>query len=512
MRVQIQAHPDDKTTLTFHLEGKLVCSAKLSRAPVDLDGRQRLKPRMSADLFWLESADQQQNAKSCWEELLLQLRKYSAREAILTLHGFTQSQVELLRACANEHNYAVDERWPVIQVAQSAPSGVTIRLGQRDQQEGIFQRSYLSAAEQTDSPVHVQEAVQRMQAEIEAVVADACRSSGFDQSYDIQKIATVGSSNRGTYVEAPPDFDVIVMTSISQEKLDREHIRQVLDLVGTRLSKSPIFKEFCHTVGYEWDGNENQLVLSSLGVRGHASLVGRFVLTARPEREFLDLTFGNLVTAVGYEVWFQRYIKSLTPDDRLRFQREVRLAKQLIRAHGGLYGSAVHGLRAHALEQWIIQAHDYRYSGVNVGTLANLFHFIIEEGAVPLNEHEYRLIPFQAFKTNFPVWHPGVWEVEVGANAPRTPLNLLDFLGDKDEQLANTQWLHLFVLALTFCEQQRSDVSYSPHVILQKVAAVLTNLPSSAGLHLTPSDRVLIKRVDSTNDQAGTSVSIARPG
>ena len=474
MRVQIQDHADDQTSLTFHLEGKQVCSAKLTVASVDLAGHRRFKPRMSADLFWLESTGRQQNTKSCWEELVLQLRKYSAREVILNLHGFTQRQLELLRACVNEHNYAVDEKWPVIQIGQSAHNGVTMRIGQKDHEKGVFERSYLTAAERTDSPVHVQEAVLRMQAEIEAVVGDACRLCGFDQYYEVQKIATVGSSNRGTYVEVPPDFDVIVMTSVSQKKLDREHIRLVLDLVGTRLSKSTIFKEFCHTVEYEFAGNENQLVLSSLGVRGQASLVARFVLSARPEREFLDLTFGNLATAVGYEVWFQRYIKSLTPYDRLRFQREVRLAKQLIRAaHGELYGSAVHGLRAHALEQWIIQAHDYRYSGVNVGTLANLFHFIVEEGAVPLSEHEYRLIPFQAFKTKFPVWHPGVWEVEVGSNAQRTPLNLLDFLGDKDEQLANTKWLHLFVLALTFCEQQRDDLLYSPQALLQKAATVL---------------------------------------
>lgn len=470
MRVQIQEHTDGQTTLTFHVEGKPVCSARLTVASVDLAGRQRFKPRMSADLFWLESAGQHQNVMSCWEELVLQLRTYSAREVILNLYGFSQNQLELLRACANDHNYAVDETWPVIQAAQSAPSGVTMRLGQKHHEEGVFERSYLTAAEQTDAPVHVQEAVLQMQEEIEAVVSDTCRLSGFEQYYDVQKIATVGSSNRGTYVEVPPDFDVIVMTSVSQEKLDREHVRLALDLIGTKLNKSTIFKDFCHTVEYEWGRNENHLVLSSLGVRGKASLVARFVLAARPEREFLDLTFGNLEAAVGYEVWFQRYIKSLTPCNRLRFQREVRLAKQLLRAHGKLYGSAVHGLRAHALEQWIIQAHDHRYSGVSVGTLANLFHFIVEEGAMRLSENEYRLIPFQAFKTKFPVWHPGVWEVEVGSSVHGTPLNLLDFLGDKDEQLANTKWLYLFVLALTFCEQQRNGLSYSPQAILQKAA------------------------------------------
>ena len=118
------------------------------------------------------------------------------------------------------------------------------------------------------------------------------------------------------------------------------------------------------------------------------------------------MTFGKLPQLIGYEIWFRQFLKNLGPLWAERVRSEIRAAKIILKELGEVYGSANHGLRAHAAEQWIIQSFSYRASGIPVGTLDNALRLIVEEGATAVRGEAIAPLRFEEYKTRFPLWHP----------------------------------------------------------------------------------------------------------
>jgi hypothetical protein len=171
---------------------------------------------------------------------------------------------------------------------------------------------------------------------------------------------------------------------------------------------------------------------------------------------FLDVTFGKLPQIIGYEIAIRRIFESLGPIWAERLRAEIRFAKVVLRSLGEVYGSANRGLRAHAIEQWIIQSSGYRSSGCAVGTLDNALRLIVEEGTVFMADGSVASRSFALFKDRFPLWHLGWWESEMGFERGARNVNLWDLLGDGDVSEAERKWKRLIALGLAL-DQMQSD-------------------------------------------------------
>lgn len=481
-----QQHSPD----TFQIEllssssQQLLCKAELRFGNVDYRGVSRLTAQGWATITWDERCESSTNAGLLWDEMFRRFTERGIREIVLIFPAASVRLLESLRDSADEFDFLIDTSWPSVVPPGSSPDGIAVRLGKKDcapETCGEFGTSYVAALSRTDSPPEIQTVVKQLNHTIEQAIEFTIRESGFDKDYAVTKIMTVSSTSRGTYAGMPVDFDVIVLTDMPQEALDLSRVRHLLAQISGLIVDSDIFKDFCERAGYGLQENISPLVLASLEVRGRASLVGRFEIAGdarhlESKREFLDVTFGNVARAVGYEIWIRRYLQALKPVSRLRLQREIRMGKQVLRSLGGLYGSAAHGLRAHAIEQWIIQARTYRYSGLDVGTLDNMFEFIVAEATMQAGHDEYVLIPFNEFKIKFPVWHPGAWETEVGLSPASPANNLLDFLGDGNEELANEKWVRLIILSLVYHQYRLHCLPITLPELVAKVQSTLKDL------------------------------------
>src|SRR5262249_8020691 len=116
----------------------------------------------------------------------------------------------------------------------------------------------------------------------------------------------------------------------------------------------------------------------------------------------------------------------------------IRLAKAVFGQVAGVYGSKDRGLRGHAVEQLVIQAGNYRKSGLPIGTFDNAMRLIFEEGA------QNGTPRFGQFKSAFPLWRPG------GNDHKGQPVNLWQLLGDGKLQAAEERWLKLVRLATAY--------------------------------------------------------------
>ncbi|CAN0508189.1 unnamed protein product, partial [Phaeothamnion confervicola] len=152
---------------------------------------------------------------------------------------------------------------------------------------------------------------------------------------------------------------------------------------------------------------------------------------------FLDITFGKLPHLVGYEIWMQRTFGRLGQLAADRLRTEIRLAKRALKQVGMIYGSANRGLRAHAVEQLVIQSHNYRASGGLVGTFENSMRLIAEEGR---SRSDSNAVPFETFSKAFPLWHPGWWESAAGLVPFEHNVDLWNFLGDGEPIAAAERW------------------------------------------------------------------------
>lgn len=195
--------------------------------------------------------------------------------------------------------------------------------------------------------------------------------------------------------------------------------------------------------------------LESFGARGPQSLVARYDLvwpgsSSIGRYGFLDVTFGKLPQIIGYEISIRRIFENLGSFWAERLRAEIRIAKSILRSLGDVYGSANRGLRAHVVEQWIIQSFGYRSSGVPVGTLDNALRLIVEESAAAIPKASIPQQSFEAFKERFPLWHLGWWETEMGLQPGARNVNLWDLLGDGNASQAEQKWRKLVALGLAF--------------------------------------------------------------
>src|SRR6185437_7861339 len=130
------------------------------------------------------------------------------------------------------------------------------------------------------------------------------------------------------------------------------------------------------------------------------------------------------------------------PLARDRWHAEIRLGKRMFDAIGGLYHSWEHGMRAHTIEHWVT-----RSPGP-----ARLHNVLLETNA---SAHR----TFRQFRDQFPVWHPGVSHA-VAAGRGYVPFNLLDYLGDGDDALAESKWRRLCAAAAEYCRRFAQDIGW----------------------------------------------------
>ena len=302
-----------------------------------------------------------------------------------------------------------------------------------------------------------------LQLEIESTAGHAILSSTFDAQYRVRRIMTVGSTSRGTYAAFPVDFDLVIHTERERASIEHADAKLACEKLVERVAQSSAFESYWRAIGLSV-GRPNlgrpSVELQSLGARGPQSLVARYNLvwrnTAMEDRvAFLDVTFGKLPQLIGYEIWFRRFLKNLGPLWAERVRNEIRTAKIILKQLGDVYGSANHGLRAHAAEQWIIQSFSYRASGIPVGTLDNALRLIVEEGATAIPGEAITPLRFEEYKTRFPLWHPGWWESELFLGDDRRNVNLWDLLGDGDSGATQQKWQKLVALGLAYVRGEK---------------------------------------------------------
>ena len=248
--------------------------------------------------------------------------------------------------------------------------------------------------------------------------------------------------------------------------MDNSDVKNVCSSLVECIAESDAFERFWQAIPL-LDGMPNLgpplIELESLGARGPQSLVARYDLVWPNARStgrygFLDVTFGKLPQIIGYEISVRRIFKNLGPIWAERLRSEIRLAKSVLRSFGDVYGSANRGLRAHAVEQWIIQSFGYRSSGVPVGTLDNALRLIVEESAAA--EATIPQYSFGVFKERFPLWHLGWWESEMGFERGARNVNLWDLLGDGDASEAQQKWRKLIALGLALDRKQSNGETW----------------------------------------------------
>jgi predicted nucleotidyltransferase len=440
--------------------------AELHLGPSDWRRVPRCVPQPWAEVRALPAGVDSVGAADLCSALLAEVEKHSLRELVVVALPTTNVVLDALQEHAPGASLEVSPSWPPMAPPPSAESPQVLHLyanGPDPRGEGAFRDSYEQALLATEADPTTAALFEQLKHEAEAIVREAA-SGEFEQAYGTTAVMVVGSSLRATYAALPADIDIIVLTRAAHDEFDLEHLRGVLRDIAGRIESSAAFLAYCQQARLGPGARAQRLDLSFLGLRGTGSLVARFDVhwgDTREERSlFLDISFGRIPRAIGYGLAMSRYLDGLPEPHRLRLQREIRLVRRLFKATGGLYDSPERGLRAHTIEQWLIQARGYRSSGIQTGTLDNLLRFIAEEGVTGPGALE--LMDFQEFKSRFPVWHPGVWETQVVP--PGSPaVTLLDYLGDGDAVVAQEKWVRLMRLARAYVRFHAEDRAWSLH-------------------------------------------------
>ncbi|MGE0022152.1 MAG: HAD family hydrolase [Hyphomicrobium sp.] len=312
-----------------------------------------------------------------------------------------------------------------------------------------------------------------LQTQIESITCKVIEKTGFDAKYSVLHVMNVGSTSRGTYPAFPADFDIVVETACEQTRIAHEDALLLCDTIIESVVRTEAFHRFVNAIGRSigCDDFRPQVQLASFGVRGPQSLVARYDLvapgSATPVIGFLDVSFGLLPQIIGYEVATRRQLDTLGPLAAEQLRSEIRLAKALLKRMGALYGSRERGLRAHAVEQWVIQSLNYRASGSAFGTLDNALGHIVEESCAG---HEADRATFQSYKTRFPLRHPGWWEI-ADPHSDRRAVNLWDLLGDGDTVMAEQKWQRLVALAMVFDDVRTRGRSWDLETLIRSANA-----------------------------------------
>ena len=279
----------------------------------------------------------------------------------------------------------------------------------------------------------------------EAIEAEAVRTmaeSTLQKQYGVSCVAMVGSTCRGTFAALPVDFDLAVLTEREQKDIPHDVLHAACSELVMKISSLPPFARYCGSVaassGVVADGAK--IELESLGLRGTASLVARYVLVMNGAEQalrygFLDVTCGRLPHLLGYEEWMSNHFDQLGPGWAGRLRTEIRLAKAVLAQVEGVYGSKGRGLRGHAVEQLVIQSRNYRPASLPIGTFDNAMRLLVEKGGGRR---------FGEFKVAFPLWRPG------GHDHNGRPVDLWHLLGDGEPRAAEDRWLKLIILATAY--------------------------------------------------------------
>lgn len=326
---------------------------------------------------------------------------------------------------------ALDAYWPMFE----AMRGRQIAQARLAPLAAEYQPTYLQALEATEPEPELSAQIESLNAAILGIVEEVAWSADFARRWGVLRVMNAGSTSRGTYLGKLVDFDPVVETAIPAGQLDPQEIQSAAESIARRIEHHAAFAAYLRLIGLA----PSSLKLASAGIRGKESFVARFEIEAGgASHNLLDITFGRLPQLTGYEIWFQRFLNGLAPGARTRLRREIRLAKKIIRANPGLYGSAQGGFRAHLIEQWIIQSANYRAGGF---TLDNALRLLAEEAAEFADGKISLRRDFAEYKTAFPVWHPGWWETETGLSPAGAGVNLFDLLGNGDAVSAGkTKW------------------------------------------------------------------------
>ncbi|MBS1197717.1 MAG: hypothetical protein H6R18_1502 [Proteobacteria bacterium] len=312
------------------------------------------------------------------------------------------------------------------------------------EERGDFGASYAVALAQTVFPPEVHARVAAREHRVTELLAAEWQVGGFSDRYGLRRMLSIGSTARDLYAWLPTDHDLMVETEAPQEQIDRDKIRQLLERLAAQLAAAPEFRASPE------DGQSLRAVfLSSLKVRGQASLVGRLNAIwdcangEVQEENLVDITFGNVRRTADYVLWMSAYLARLPVEMRVRQTAEIRLAKKMFKALGEVYGSQETGLRPITIEQWVIQNVLRQPSGLPVGTCDAVLHHVAGQA-----------ISFTDYRQRWPVWRPGLTDEEIESGAISPVINLLDLLANGDKVLAEAKWQRIVRLAQAYMRRR----------------------------------------------------------
>jgi len=454
-----EADPADRIATgqpTVNTTTVVVGPVRLERSAVDIRGARRLTPQflLSADVSDGEARWPPLDAAALAEVIA----GVQPNEIYIRWPRRCRAQLEPVLRTLESSGLRRDDNWPVLSDPDAKGDELTLRVS-RPQSE-LDPSRYPAHGLIPHSPVaeDYRRLIADIQSEIERAASNAILGSSFDARYGVVRIMTVGSTSRGTYAAFPADFDLVVHTERERTGIAHTDVEAVCGKLIESVTQTRAFESFVAAVAQSVGARPHDfpsVELQFLGARGPQSLVARYNLVWRNTATdnpiaFLDITFGKLPQLIGYETWFRRLLENLGPLWAERLRSEIRTAKIVLKRLGGLYGSAERGLRAHTVEQWIIQSFNYRASGIPVGTLENALRLIIEEGTASAHAGAAVPIRFEDYKARFPLWHPGWWESDAGIAIDRRNVNLWDLLGDGEGAAAEHKWQKLLALALVY--------------------------------------------------------------
>ena len=370
-------------------------------------------------------------------------------------------QLRMVLTALETAGFQREEFWPTVSFLGASKDELIVRTSRAAMDAAItgpFFRAYAEERRRCTVDGYRCALVASLQNEIKAIAARLMLGSSFDARYRIERIMNVGSTSRGTYASFPADFDLVVHTESERTNMEDSDVKNICSSLVECIAQSDAFERYWQAIPLLTsmpNPGRPSIQLESFGVRGPQSLVARYDLVWPDSRSigkygFLDVTFGKLPQIIGYEISIRRIFENLGPFWAERLRAEIRIAKSILRSLGDVYGSANRGLRAHVVEQWIIQSFGYRSSGVPVGTLDNALRLIVEESAAVIPGGSIPQQAFEAFKERFPLWHLGWWESEMGFEPGARNVNLWDLLGDGNASEAEQKWRKLVVLGLAF--------------------------------------------------------------
>ena len=318
-------------------------------------------------------------------------------------------------------------------------------------ERGDFGQSYVAALAGTAFSPEVQAQVAARERCVTELLTAEWERGGFDERYGLRRLRSIGSTARDLYAWLPADHDLMVETEAPQEWIDRDAVRQMLERLAAQLAVAPEFH-----ASPEEGRRLRAIFLSSLKVRGQASLVGRLnavwdCANGEVQEDILvDVTFGNVRRTADYALWMQAYLARLPAEWRARQTAEIRLAKKMFKALGEVYGSQETGLRPITIEQWVIQNVRRQPSGLPVGTFDAVLRHVAKEA-----------LPFAQYRQRWPVWRPGLSDDEVACCAISPAINLLDLLANGDPVLAEAKWQRIVTLARAYMQRREARQAWT---------------------------------------------------